>query len=195
MKLPKLDEPTRYTGLYVFDFGDQCAVGYTAAEIAILLESEKHRHGKVYKIYGAYPDGRMELKGVPNSRFLLEDGVLFYRRQPDQAKDDFEELVKLAERTEPPCRAKLQLARLPGATVQHVVALIYPAEYTDEISRWLMELDYKGGDTAEGGSSQVTDYYHSGAKVLRRAQFWGIADGTSRPAGEVLAATHLAVQR
>ena len=47
MKLPQLTDPDRYEGLYVFDFGEQCAVGYTASEIAVLLESERYRNGKV----------------------------------------------------------------------------------------------------------------------------------------------------
>jgi len=195
MKLPQLTDPDRYAGLYVFDFGQQCAVGYTAAEIAVLLENERHRGGKVYKIHRAYPDGRLELAGVPTSRFLTEDGFFFYRRDPHQARDDYNRLLVLAEDRQPPCRAKLQLARLRGADIEHVVALIYPAEYNDQMSRWLLDGQYRGGDLVEGGVSQVTSYYQGEAELIERAQLWGVADGTSRPAAEVLATTHLAVQR
>jgi hypothetical protein len=195
MKLPQLTDPDRYEGLYVFDFGEQCAVGYTAGEIAVLLESERHRNGKVYKIHRAYANGRLELVGVPTSRFLTEDGFFFYRHDPQHARDDYTRLLAMAGEHEPPCRAKLQLARLPGADIEHVVVLIYPAEYNDQMSRWLLEAEYRGGDLVEGGVSQVTSYYQGHTEVIERAQLWGVADGTSRPADEVLASTHIAVQR
>jgi len=194
-RLPKLPEPVRYTGLYVFDFGDSVAVGYTADEIAVLLESQKYADGKVYKIHRAYPDGRLELRGVSPLRFHMEDGFFFYRRDPAAARRDFEELKRLAQTTPPPCRCKLHLARMAGATIPDVVALIYPAEYGDEMSTWLKAIDYGGGDFVEGGISQVTGYYGSVVTRLDQHQLWGTLDRTSRSAQEVLATTHLAVQR
>ena len=50
MKLPELEKPEKYVGLYIFDFGDHVGVGFTAGEVAELLESEKYRDGKVYRI-------------------------------------------------------------------------------------------------------------------------------------------------
>ena len=193
--MPRLDDPVRYAGLYVFDFGDSVAVGYTAAEIAVLLESETYADGKAYKIHRAYPDGRLELKGVPAPRFRMEDGFFFYRSTPSAARGDFDELKRLADATPPPCRCKLHLATMPGATAPNVVALIYPAEYADEMSAWLERIGYAGGDLVEGGISQVTGYYESRATRLDQHQMWGTLDGTSRPADEVLATTHVAVQR
>ena len=72
MKLPAIDNPDKYVGLYVIDFGTTCSVGYTAGEVAILLESEKLCKAKVYKIYQARPDGTMELHGVTREKFFLE---------------------------------------------------------------------------------------------------------------------------
>ena len=60
MKLPKLEKTDQYQGLYVFDFGEHTAVGFTAQEVAELLESERFQHGKVYKIHQAYPDGTLD---------------------------------------------------------------------------------------------------------------------------------------
>ena len=80
----------KYVGLYVFDFGDQVAVGYTADEIAVLLESEKYADGKVYRIHRALPDGTMELQGVPREKFHCEDGLFFYRADDGQARQDLE---------------------------------------------------------------------------------------------------------
>ncbi len=82
MILPHVDNPPRLCGLYVYDFGDWTAVGYTAEEIAILLDDVTCRGGTVYKIHRATPDGRMELRGVSPRRFNLESGMFFhgYRR-------------------------------------------------------------------------------------------------------------------
>ena len=74
MNLPELEKPEKYVGLYIFDFGDHAGVGFTAEEIAELLESEKYKDGKVYKIHKAYPDGRLEIKGVTRETFQLEAG-------------------------------------------------------------------------------------------------------------------------
>ena len=85
MKLPEMKNAEKYKGLYVVDFGDHSGVGFTAEEVAELLESEKFKDIKVYKIYRAYPDGKMELKGVPNSIFELEAGMFFYESDESTA--------------------------------------------------------------------------------------------------------------
>lgn len=193
--LPQLDDPIRYTGLYVFDFGDSVAVGYTAHEVATLLESERYADGKVYKIHRAYPDGRLELKGVAAERFRSEEGLFFYRHDGERSRDDFAAIKRLAEQTPPPCRCKVHLVEITGATHPHAVALIYPAEFSDEISTWLGAIGYDGGDFVEGGISQVTDYYAATVRRLDQHQLWGTLDETSRPAEDVLATTHVAVQR
>jgi hypothetical protein len=59
MKLPKIQKPDSYVGLYVVDFGDNTGVGFTAQEVAELFESERFGHCKAYKIHKAYPDGRL----------------------------------------------------------------------------------------------------------------------------------------
>lgn len=194
MKLPELESPERYTGLYVFDFGEQTAVGYTAAEVAVLLESERYAGGKVYRIHRALPDGTMELQGVPRERFQLEDGLFFYRGEPEAVQADLAELEGLAGETPPPCRMKVQTAVLAGTPQRHVLAMIYPAEFTHDVAHWLERIGFNGGDLVEGGPSQVTTYYEAQPEVTQRRQLWPTADGT-RSAEEVLATTHLAVQR
>ncbi len=191
MRLPALENPASYTGLYVFDFGDQTAVGYTAEEIAVLLESERYADGKVYRIHRALPDGTMELAGVPRERLLIEDGLLFFRAGAEAAKADFE---KLAGADDPPCRMKLQLATLDGAEPVHVTAAIFPAESTHDVAAWMERIGFNGGDRVEGGPAQVDDYHAAGPTVLERKQFWS-SDARSRSADEVLSTTHLAVQR
>jgi len=193
MKLPKLERPENYAGLYIFDFGDQAGVGFTAEEVAELLESERYRKGKAYKIHRAYPDGRLEIKGVPARTFQLESGMLFYSATMEQAREDFRRLVSAAVAAEPPCRAKVHLARY--ADDKFAVALIYPAEYEDEISTWLLARDYRTAGAAEGGTGAVERYYRDDPKILERHQLFGASEGISRTGDELLTSLKRAVQR
>jgi hypothetical protein len=72
--------------------------------------------------------------------------------------------------------------------------VIFPAEFTHDVSAWLLHAGFSGGEVVEGGPSQVTGYYEAGPTVVERRQFWP-AGSQSRPAEEVLASAHLAVQR
>ena len=193
MKLPELEKPEKYVGLYIFDFGDNVGVGFTAEEVAELLESEKYKDGKVYKIHRAYPDGKLELKGVPALTFELEAGMFFYSGDLETARRDFKELVNLAVRNAPPCRAKGHLARYNDE--KFVVALIYPAEYDDMISSWLLDGEYKTSGAAEGGVEAVQRYYDREIEILDRHQLFGQSEMKSRTGEELLVSLKRAVQR
>jgi len=193
MKLPKLEKPDRYQGLYVFDFGDHVGVGFTAEEVAELLESERYRDGKVYKIYRAHPDGRLELRGMSTERFQLEAGMFFYSRDEATARADFNRLGNLAVQTAPPCRAKVHLAKL--ANNEYVVAMIYPAEYDEEISSWLLAGEYHTVGKVEGGTAAVERYYQSKPEILDKHQLFGTNETISRTGEELLLSTARAVQR
>jgi hypothetical protein len=193
MELPKLEKPEKYAGLYIFDFGDHVGTGFTAREVAELLESEKYRDCKVYKIHKAYPDGKIELKGIRSEIFQLEAGMFFYSNDLKMATRDFKALVDLAVRTAPPCRAKVHLARYTDD--KYVVAVIYPAEYDDEISSWLLEAQYKTTGAAEGGIEAVQRYYDQKPQILERHQLFGESELISRTGSELLASVKLAVQR
>ena len=193
MELPKLKNSDRYVGLYIFDFGDHTGVGFTAREVAELLESEKYKDGKVYKIHRAWPDGRLELKGVPAEIFQLEAGMFFYSSDLETIRGDFKRLVNLAVQAAPPCRAKVHLAKYKDD--KFVTALIYPAEYDDEVSRWLLDGDYKTIGAAQGGIEAVQQYYDDKPQILDRHQLFGKSALTSRTGEELLACLKLAVQR
>ncbi len=198
MELPKLQKPDKYVGLYIFDFGgpqgqSHAGVGFTAQEVAELLESEKYRHGKVYKIHRAYPDGRLELKGVPAETFALEAGMFFYSQDLETARKDYKTLVGLAVKVAPPCRTKVHLARYSDD--KFAAALIYPAEYDDEVSSWLLDCDYRTAGAAEGGTGAVQRYYDSAAEILERHQLFDKSEPMSRTGEELLASLKLAVQR
>jgi len=193
MKLPELENSEKYVGLYIFDFGDHCGVGFTAEEVAELFESERYKNCKAYKIHKAYPDGRLELKGIRPEIFQLEAGMFFYSRARETAKGDFKALVNLAVRTSPPCRAKVHLAKYTDE--KFVTALIYPAEYDEEISTWLLDGGYKASGAAEGGIETVQRYYDYKPQILDRYQLFSKSEYQSRSGSELLANLKLAVQR
>lgn len=197
MELPKVDDAERYRGLYVYDSGEWTAIGYTAEEIAILLEDETTRGGKIYKIHRALPDGSMELRGVAESRFHAESGMFFYASDAERAEADYATLVAAAEKTPPPCRTFVhQTDRGEGVEpYRYVVALIHPAEYEDEIGRWLLEIGYQGGEIAEGGASHVSNYNEENHNILQRRQLWTTAAKSSRSRDELRATFRQAVQR
>jgi hypothetical protein len=193
MKLPQIKNPERYVDLYIVDFGGHNGVGFTAQEVAELLESEKFKDVKVYKIYNAYPDGRMELKGIPNEMFQFEAGMFFYEFDKTAAQGDFKKLISSAVGTAPPARAKVHLAKY--SSEKFVTALIFPAEYNDEFSRWLIDINYKTSGPAEGGVEAVKRYYADELQILQRHQLFGQQKSESRTGAELLAATKMAVVR
>ena len=193
MKLPKLQKPDSYVGLYIVDFGNNTGVGFTAQEVAELFESERFGHCKAYKIHKAYPDGRLELKGVQKETFQLETGMFFFSANIDTARNDYKRLVKLGVENNVPCKAMVHLARYSDD--KFAVALIYPAEYDDEISGWLVENNYKSAGVAEGGVSAVMRYYDAKPEILEKHQLWGRSSVESRTGEELLASTKIAVQR
>jgi hypothetical protein len=195
--LPQISAPERLQGLYAFDFGEWTSVGYTLEEIAVLLDSEAYADGKVYQIVRASPDGRLELKGISPSRFRLESGMFFQRDELAAARNDFQNLLELSRRVAPPCRCFVHLAdRGPLPEVpRYMVALVYPSEYEDAMARWLLEADYRGGDTVEGGPSHVSNYYEEAARVLERESLFARTAFPSRSADEVLATVRRVMQR
>jgi len=193
MKLPKLQDSQKYTGLYIVDFGDHTGVGFTAEEVTELLESEKYQNCKVYKIHRAYPDGKLELKGIPAQTFQLEAGMFFYSQDLKTSRGDFGKLSDLAVKASPPCRAKVHLSKYNDD--KFVVALIYPAEYDDEFSSWLLDGLYKTNGAVEGGVEAVQRYYDFQPEILDRHQLFAESKLISRTGQELLAGLKTAVQR
>jgi hypothetical protein len=185
MKLPVIGNAKRYTGLYVVDFGGHSAVGFTALEVAELLESEKFADIKVFRIHHARPDGTMELVGVPNATFELEAGMFFYAGDEAAARNDFKHLTDIAVTSAAPSRAKVHLARLSDN--EFVTALIYPAEYDDQFSRWLLENNYMTDGAADGGTAAVQRYYDAPKDILDQRQLFA-ADSFEQLYGEALLA-------
>ena len=193
MKLPELEKPTKYVGLYIVDFGDYSSVGFTSREVAEILESEKYKDVKVYKIHRAHADGKLDLKGVTAETFQLEMGMLFYSETLGTAAQDFKALVSLAVTSAPPCRAKVHMAKYSDE--KFAVVLIYPAEYNDELSDWLLGGDYKTTGTAEGGVEAVNRYYNDKPEILARHQLFSQSEHAHRTGRQLLVNLRSAVQR
>lgn len=193
MKLPELKNTEKYVGLYVFDFGDHVGVGFTAQEVAELLDSEKYKHCKVYKIYKAYPDGKVELKGIRPETFQLEMGMFFYSADAATAKNEFSSLINLAVTTTPPCRAKVHLSKY--SENKFVTAMIFPAEYNDDISAWLLDGEYKTAGPAEAGIEATQRYYDDKPEILETHQLFAKPDYESRTGCELLENLKQAIQR
>ena len=121
--------------------------------------------------------------------------MFFHGRDQEQARQDYQALLELTRTNDFPCRAKLHLSRRQSAAGdKYVLALIYPAEYEEEVAQWLTQAGYQGGQLASGGISQVEEYYRHYSKIQSR-QLWGVLDKTARDAAEVLANLGKAVVR
>lgn len=195
MKLPRVAHPEGYRGLYVVDFGATCSVGYTAEEVALLLESEAYADAKVYRICRARPDGTMELKGVPRERFMLETGLFFYSRDLASGRRDYDQLRALAGSEPLPCRAQLLLGgfREPRRE-KFVVGLAFPAEYEDDVARWMLDHDLAPGERAAGGMS-LLEAVRRDARIIDSAQLRASAGARARPMEELLARIGEPIQR
>ncbi|OHB58963.1 MAG: hypothetical protein A2Y07_04790 [Planctomycetes bacterium GWF2_50_10] len=191
--LPRLRNSHNYIGLYVVDFGDHAGVGFTGQEVTELLESEQYKDIKVYKIHNAYPDGKVELRGVRSQLFELEMGMFFYSHDIETAKADYKRLVNLAVINSAPTKAKVHLAKYSDE--KFVVAIIFPAEYNDELSSWLIESGYKTQGEATGGITAVGQYYNDKPEVLEMHQLLGSDKFESRCGDELYKYVGLAVQR
>lgn len=193
MNIPKLSNPEKYVGLYVVDFGDACSTGFTAEEVAELLDSEKFSHIKVYKIHRAFNDGRLELKGVTNNTFQVEAGMFFYAADQLAAKINFDRLVRIAVTDAPPSRAKVHLSKYDDDCF--VTALIFPAEYNDEFSRWLLDANFRTTGEVIGGIAAVNEYYSVAPRIVERHQLLGDSYWNSKTGDELLVSAKIAVQR
>ena len=75
------------------------------------------------------------------------------------------------------------------------MALIYPAEYDDELSSWLLDGQYKTSGAVEGGIGAVQSYFDDGPEILDRHQLFATPELISSTGQELLGSLKLAVQR
>jgi hypothetical protein len=145
----------------------------------------------------------MELKGVLNEIFELEAGMFFYETDEAAAGGDYKKLIDSAVKTAPPAKAKVHLAKYSSDFAKastdrdekFAVAIIFPAEYNDQFSRWLLDIDYKTKGAAEGGIEAVKRYYADEPEILEKHQLFNQQQIEPLTGVELLAATKMAVVR
>ena len=195
MNLPSLNHPELYQGLYVFDFGEHVAIGYTAEEIEVLLGSPEHKDGRAYKIHHATAAGEMSLRGLSRLDANVLEGMVFYRASADAARADFEALKQSARVSAPPAVLHWRLGSDSQAELPKCTVLSYPAEASDRVGRWLEAIGFAGGDQVEAGA-HLADYFAKPDTVEH--DHLAIAPDPryhSRPPAEVLANVHKPIQR
>jgi hypothetical protein len=193
-KLPRLTDPAKYAGLYIFDFGDRVAVGYTAEEIEFLLADGRYAGGGVYKIYRAHPDGTLEIRGVNPLLWNLAAGIVFWFHNPSDANAAFDRLRELAAGARPPGEFDLILVQKPGNDPPYALVMRYNQELDDAFASWLLRVQYNLGDFIEAGVSLVNQTIAGGTE-MRHSRLGVDAFRKSRTRLEVLGAVDRPVQR
>jgi hypothetical protein len=195
VKLPRLDNPQRYVGLYVYDFGERAAVGYTAEEIQVLQASPEHGAGHAYRICSATADGQLMLRGVARIDSSSEEGMIFFQSGEPAARGDFEDLKDRAQSAPPPCVVHWHLASDEQLEYVHFTMLRYEAEHSDAVGQWLLQIGFMGGVRVDCGP-RVVSYYQGGRiRETERVAIAPHASLRSRPRWEVLATVGQPIQR
>ena len=195
MNLPTLNHPELYQGLYVFEFGEHVAVGYTAEEIEVLLGLPEHKDGRAYKIHHATAEGELSLRGLSRLDVNAREGMVFYRASADAARADFEALKQSAMVSAPPAVLHWRLGSDARVELPECTVLSYSAEASDRVGRWLEAIGFAGGDQVEAGA-QFADFFAK-ADTIEHDHLAIAPDPRyhSRPAAEVLASVHKPIQR
>lgn len=195
MKLPPLRDPTRYVGLFVYDFGDRVSVGYTAGEVAILRASPDHAAGTPYLILRGTEDGGLEFCGVTDDRLLGHEATCFLLTDAARATEDFDRLRRAARTTPVPAPVELVLARVYAFDPPHATALLYPAPSAALVASWLAQTGFDGGHHMLAGTKAHAALAAPDCVRIAAEELPGLMDYHDRPAEEVLASVGYAVQR
>lgn len=194
LKLAPIPDPWRYEGLFIYDFGDHAAVGYTPAEILVLRQSADHRHGTPYQIYRVDERGALELRGAADAELVARDALCFARFEAAMARKDFSAILAAAGREALPTFASLRLMRCYGFDPPDVTVLEFPASAGPAVSRWLTATGLHPGDRVEGGAAALSLVESAGGLTLA-SEVLPCGMPPDRPAEVVLATTHLPLQR
>jgi hypothetical protein len=193
-KLPALSDPVKYTGLYIFDFGDHVSVGYTAEEIAYLLADEKYADGEVYKIYRAHADGTLELRSVDPHSWGQTTGMIFWFADRQASFDALDELKSLSTDNPPPGEFEALVVHTVGQDFVYALVMRYSQELDDVLASWLLKIDYQAGQQVEAGRKKVQSILANSTELLRE-QFGADGFRQSRSMDDVLNSVEKPIQR
>ena len=195
MNIPRVNQPERYAGLFIYDFGDHVSVGYTAEEIDVLTRSELHKSGSAYQIYRVTDGGAMELRGIESVRVGAQEAMLFQFRDLGDAAAAFDDLLRLAHSDPLPTPVHAERATADSMTPPHVIALIYSVYGADGVGRWLQRVGFGAGEEVSVGSDRLQDYRQAVATPDESVELSTRLDLRSRGPAEVLATVQRPVQR
>lgn len=192
--LPAISDPSRYLGLFVFDFGDHVAVGYTAGEIDTLRAMPEYRSGTPYQVYRIHENGGFELRGMGGSPLSVREAMCFLRAEGAAARRDYDAIVRAAEKDAIPVEAELRLLRSYSFDPPDLTALVYPAHASHLISAWLTKTTLSPGDRVEAGSNLVPQLDSGAGLTVKSSQLLSAAT-SDRSRQELLDCIHNPLQR
>lgn len=195
MKLPPIPNPQRYTGLFVYDFGDHVSVGYTAAEVRILRASSLHRTGQAFQIYRVDESGTIELRGILDDRLDAQEAVCFLRSDGVDARRDYDALINAAHAFPLGCECELQLGKLYDFEPPHVTAMVYFAGMSLVVSGWLSRRVPEAGDLVVGGTDALAQLLASDGVRIATHKLECSSFYRDREEDEVLSAIEEPLQR
>lgn len=195
MRLPVVEHPERYVGLYVFDFGTHVSIGYTAGEIELLRQAAAHREGTAYEIYRIDDSGRYELRGACDERLAAQEALCFLHADLTAARSDYDRLTAHAAQRPVPCAAEVILARIAAFDPPGVAAVTYPAAAAACMSAWLRDVSISPGTQVVGGADAWYTLNGARAEWTASETLAGVLDYRDRCSEEVLASTDRSVQR
>ena len=187
MKIPPLQQPERYAGSYLLDLGDRVCVGYTADEVAVLLETEECRSATAYLIHRVDERGNVELVGVSTKDVVRRDILIFAFDSPDAARTAFSCLRRLAAKTPAPCPCSMELTDFDGVEPSHVISLTFPQAASGQLSAWLERNEFDAGDRVFGGPQTLSQYQAAAPTPIAQCLLATTFDHKSRSREELLA--------
>lgn len=194
-EMPRLHDPSRYAGLYVYDFGTHVSVGYTAGEIVVLRASELGRQGTAYEIYRVTDEGAIEMRAIQVGGLALSVAVCFLYPEAETARDDFDSVRLTAEQYPLSRPAELILGRQTLFSPQHIVAIRFLAGAETVLTRWLAVHVPSAGEVVLGGADANSALADGEKRKIDSCDLRvqdGIADRSTQ---QVLDAIHEPVQR
>ena len=193
-KLPVLSDPEKYAGLYIFDFGNRVSVGYTAEEIEFLLAESKYAGGGVYKISRAFPDGKLEIRGVKPLAWNVTTGIVFWFEDHEETVKAFEQLKTQAITAGTPGEFSLSIIRSPGPEYPFAIIMRYFQELDEAIAAWLLKIEFQAGAFVEAGPRVITRVLTNSTELVCE-RLGADTFRKSRTRDQVLSSVDLDIQR
>jgi len=185
MKLPPLRNPLQYVGLYVLDFGDRVAAGYTAQEVALLLATKEYESAKAFRIHRVDERGCVELAGVSGRDVMQRDILVFAFDSAEQAGRGFSRLRQLAQQTPAPCACAMEWVDFADVDPPNAVCLTFAQSASGGLSSWLEAVGFDAGSRVYGGPRLLGRYRAAALQPIAQCTLVAVADYAPRSIDEL----------